>query len=307
MAVLDLFSKRQRRLRGEQSDVFRYDILPEPLRVQIIHILQATISPRLGGYGPQTLVTEIVENLRREYGAFQLVQEGRVDGGYGELCSFILGEQDIERVLDAVELVFKAIDKRTRGYTLAGRQDADKAASDAILELNVRFREHAVGYAFENGEIIRVDSQYLHQEVTKPALAVLSGPKYDGAQQEYLTAHEHFRKGDNKDCLVYCLKSLESVLKTVCSMKGWKYDKDKATAKDLIDICFSKGLVPQFWQTSMSGLRAILENGVPTARSRLAAHGQGLEPLDVPNHITAFVMHITGATIVFLSQAAAAK
>jgi hypothetical protein len=57
----------------------------------------------------------------------------------------------------------------------------------------------------------------------------------------------------------------------------------------------------------MSGLRAILENGVPTARSRLAAHGQGLEPLDVPNHITAFVMHITGATIVFLSQAAAAK
>ncbi len=39
VAVIDLFSKRQKRARGEMPDVFVYDDLPQPLRVQIVHII----------------------------------------------------------------------------------------------------------------------------------------------------------------------------------------------------------------------------------------------------------------------------
>ena len=39
MAVFDLFSKRQKRLRGEVLDVYQYDNIPSPLRVQIAHIM----------------------------------------------------------------------------------------------------------------------------------------------------------------------------------------------------------------------------------------------------------------------------
>jgi hypothetical protein len=38
MKVFDLFSKRQRRARGQVPDIFVYDDLPVELRVQIIHI-----------------------------------------------------------------------------------------------------------------------------------------------------------------------------------------------------------------------------------------------------------------------------
>ena len=40
MKVLDLFSKRQARQRGEVPDVFVYGVLPEQLRVQIVHIFR---------------------------------------------------------------------------------------------------------------------------------------------------------------------------------------------------------------------------------------------------------------------------
>ena len=38
MPIFDLFSKRQKKLRGETPDVYVYDELPNPLRVQIVHI-----------------------------------------------------------------------------------------------------------------------------------------------------------------------------------------------------------------------------------------------------------------------------
>ncbi len=38
MAIIDLFSKRQKRERGEMPDTWRHDVLPPPLRVQVVHI-----------------------------------------------------------------------------------------------------------------------------------------------------------------------------------------------------------------------------------------------------------------------------
>lgn len=45
MGIVDLFSKSQRRERGEIPDVYVYDIIPRELRVQIVHIVQDTLSP----------------------------------------------------------------------------------------------------------------------------------------------------------------------------------------------------------------------------------------------------------------------
>ena len=38
MDVVDIYPKRQKRLRGEVPDVYSYDALPKALRVQIVHI-----------------------------------------------------------------------------------------------------------------------------------------------------------------------------------------------------------------------------------------------------------------------------
>ncbi len=39
MVLLDPFSKRQQRLGGELPDVYTFDAIPQPLRVQIVQII----------------------------------------------------------------------------------------------------------------------------------------------------------------------------------------------------------------------------------------------------------------------------
>jgi hypothetical protein len=308
MNVFDLFSKREKRRRGDVPDVYSYDSIPKALRVQIVHIWRDTIGnaeqykDQYGPDGPRSVYEAIVETLCREYGVFALARNPEY--GYRncleELVSFFLTEGDMERVIDAIELSFRAIDGVTRGFNFLSRPNADELATEAISELNLRFREHGVGYQFVNGDIVRVDSEFIHHEAVKPALRLLSAKIYRGAQEEFLRAHEHYRQGNTKEALNEALKSFESTLKAVCKKRGWSIP-DNAASKALLDICFTNGLIPQFWQSSMGGLRTLLESGVPTSRHKLSGHGQGTRPTKVPGYIAAYVLHMTASAIVFLA------
>ena len=173
---------------------------------------------------------------------------------------------------------------------------------DAVEELNERFKEHGVGYQFTNGQIVRIDSEFIHAEIVKPALNTLSQQHFAGAQQEFLKAHEHYRKGNSKEALSECLKSFESIMKAICDKRGWSYNND-ATAKFLIQACFKNELIPSFWESHYSALRNLLESSVPTGRNKLSGHGQGTTPVSVPNHLVAYMLHMTASAIVFLAEA----
>jgi len=308
MSIFDLFSKRQKKLRGEVPDVYTYDKIPQPLKVQIIHIWRETLGDERNydeGYvGTHRAYKFIVETLCREYGLFSL--PGAKDYGerhyLSELANYLLQQQDAEKALDAVELSFRFIHRLTRDYNYLHRRDASEGADAALEELNARFREHGVGYQFADGEIVRVDSQLLHDEAVKPALALLRAAEYAGAQAEFLKAHEHYRHGRTKEALSECLKALESVMKAICAKRHWKHDPN-ATSKALIQVLFDKGLIPSFWQQHFSALRSTLESGVPTARNKLGGHGQGTRVVLVPEHLVAYVLHLTASAIVFLVEA----
>ena len=103
MPIFDLFSKRQKRLRGEMPDVYVYDDLPHSLRVQIVHIWKDTLQ---GHY------KFIVDTLCREYGVFVLADMSSsvytgIRDYQAELFKFFLEEENIEKALDAVELSFR--------------------------------------------------------------------------------------------------------------------------------------------------------------------------------------------------------
>ena len=308
MPIFDIFSKRQKALRGDIPDVYRYDDIPTQLKTQIIYIIEDVLGNRQQ-YENYSSVRDaynfIANTLRREYGVFHL------RGSYGErsdemanLMDFFLNEKNIEKILDVIELSFRVVDRVTRRYDYLNKQNASKDADLAIEELNIRFKEHGVGYYFTSGQIVRIDSELIHAEVVRPALKILSQSRYAGAQQEFLTAHEHYRGGKTKEALNECLKSLESVMKSICDKRGWSYgDGDAAHA--LIKICFDNGLIPPFWRAQFSALRSLLESGVPTARNRLGSHGQGAAPKPVPDHIAGYVLHMTAAAIVFLAEAEA--
>lgn len=195
MAIFNLFSKRQKRLRGDVPDVYLYDKIPKPLRVQIVQILREVLGdekdyksavygtydyPRVRG-----AYKFINQTLCREYGVFSLADYPNRECVVKDIFEFFLNEQDCDKVLDVIELSFKAIDVLTRERGYKNEANASEKADAAINELNARFKEHGVGYEYRNGELIRVDSELIHAEAVKPALILLS-EKFIKAQMKSL-------------------------------------------------------------------------------------------------------------------------
>lgn len=307
--IFDLFSKRQKKLRGDVPDVYVYDKIPDTLRVQIIHIWQDTLGNNNDYFGyyqenVQSNYKLIVETLCREYGLFNLPSHNKYNNRMylTELANFLLQEEDIEKIIDVVELSFKVINVYTKDYNYLRRSNYLELIENAINELNYRFKEHGVGFQFVENEIIRIDSELLHSEAVKPALKLLNQKNYQGAQEEFLSAYEHYRHGKNKESLNDCLKAFESTMKAICDKHKWQY-KSGDTAKNLIQICFDNNLIPSFWQAQFTSLRSMLESSIPTGRNKLSGHGQGTEPILIPNYLVAYMLHMTASTLVFLTTA----
>ena len=301
MAIHDLYSNRRKRELGEVSDVFIYDHLPVKLRVQIVHILRDAIGERENmGYATpaEGLYERIEDALLRHLGRLTLTPKKH---DREAIETLILSETDVEVCLDAIDLSLNVLERRSDdNYQSACHTDLTPA--QAIADLNQRFMQHGIGYRYESGRIVRIDSEYLHAEVIKPTLVLLQDKRYKGANDEFLKAHEHYRKGEIKDCLTNSLKALESTMKTICTIRNWAYQPTD-TAKPLLDICFTKGLFPAYLQSHYSSLRGMLESGVPPLRNKMGGHGQGPEVVDVPPHYAAYALHMTGSAIQFLIEA----
>jgi hypothetical protein len=235
----------------------------------------------------------------REYGRFQLLDQR---SSYDEqIFNFFFSTQDTERALDVIELSFRVIDSwvRQNHYDFI---EVKQSPDEAIAELNERFNEHGIGFQYESGDLIRMDSKLIHSEVVKPTLLLLHEKMYAGANDEFLRAHEHYRHKRYKECLNECLKAFESMMKAICKKRRWPYSETD-TAKTLLDICFKNGLVAPFWQSHFTSLRATLESGIPTVRNKTSGHGQGAEPTIVPASVASYVLHLTATTLLFLAQA----
>ncbi|MDH2499085.1 hypothetical protein R4578_05115 [Acinetobacter baumannii] len=296
MSIFDLFSKRQKKLRGEIPDVYRYDDIPKNLRIQIIHIVRDVLGNETSP-GAHQVYEFINKTLCKEYGLFYLGEAyEREDRA---IFNFLLNEKKHEYCLDVIEIFFKVINKYVRENPykfLSTKQKPDKA----IEELNIRFKEAGVGYQFEQDELIRVDSQFIHSEVVKPVLQLLGkDPDYQGAFAEFLSAHEHYRHQRYKECLNECLKAFESLMKSIHKKHSWPFNQND-TAKKLINSCLNNGLVPIYLQNQFSSLNILLESGVPTIRNKEGGHGQGHEIKEVPEHLTSYALHLTATNLLFL-------
>ncbi len=307
MAISNLFSKRQKKLRGDRPDVYKYDYIPNAFRVQIVHLWDDALGNRLE-YNDESLTVKnlyrlIVGTLCREYGMFTLAsfsQDESRDFRY-ELQAFFLSEIDHEKLIDTIELSFMTIDQKTRNYNYKYTQKYNKIADAVIKELNERFREHAIGYRFEDGRIFRIDAELIHSEVVKPALRILTSSYFEGAQEEFLKAHGHYREGNHKEALNESLKAFKSTMKAICDKNKWVYNP-KATSKQLIKICLDNDLISLFWRTQMHGLSSILESGVSVGRNKSERQDRDTTPPPVPDHVAAYVINMTASVIVFLGE-----
>jgi len=308
MGIIETYSKRQKRLKGKLVDVFTYGDVPVSLRIQICHIWKKCLGlPQRrnigGGRVDNPVYTTLHQELAAEFGQFSL--GSTLHGDAAAIIDFFTRQANTEQALDVIEMSFRFAINGNSSRQWIEEWEVEISSAEAVSDLNQRFLEHGVGYTFLDGEqpqLIKRDNEHLHQETVIPALQLLHEEGFKGANQEYRKAHEHYRHGAHKECLVECLKAFESTMKTICTKRKWVY-KDTDTARGLIDTCLQNGLLPPFMQTHLGTVKSALESAIPTVRNKLGGHGQGVEPNEVPQFYSEYLLHETAATILFLVDA----
>lgn len=306
--VYETFAKRQKRERGEVSDVFKYGVLPAPLRMQVVYILEAICRDTWVRLSAAALGTATI--MREELGLEQLVKvpQKYVNGKYQwdypeEIKQFILKSTNVDDVLSLVECMLHII----KEHIEAGEPQYRKKIAEYnehIGRLNIRFLEHGIGYAHENGILIRKDNELVHQTIVKPALAILNDARFKNAQDEYLKAHEHHMAGDYEDCLVNCLKAVESTIRVIADERNWPGVKPTDPAAKLIDHVMTNELLPKYVQTHFTSLKSCLESGVPTVRNKAGGHGKGVATAPAtPGYLSEYLLGESAVTIRLLVNA----
>jgi hypothetical protein len=300
-------------------DVYTYDKLPLFLKTQIAQIFKECIGPGWDNrewdgktwdldFPPQNANEEwedIASILDQEIEAFR---RPRVDVyAYGHCRHFLRTSSNINEVLSLIELCAQVMLKLAETNPLGGPgRGATGNPHEGVAELNQRFLQHSVGYQFENGEIIRIDSQYVHSEVVKEALRLLCEPEFKEANDEFMKAHRYLREGGGslRDCNTSALRAMENTLKVICDATGWTYQKGD-TVERLLAIVQREGLFPEYLLEDgyFRNLIGAMKAGVPKIRDRQGGHGAAPGDKPVPDHIGAFALHLTAANIVMLVKA----
>ncbi|WP_335903646.1 STM4504/CBY_0614 family protein [Shewanella algae] len=302
--IYDLYSTRNKPI---YPDIYRYDAPSPKLKIQIAQILMAAIGTEesIARYKtPSEDVYDAIFNiLLREYG---IVNGGRVKNSSGckWLESYIISGSNSEQFLDVLELACRMIDTyvRSNWIDFETHDNPSENPDDALAEINERMKRDGFGYEFTNGILVRIDDQYIHSEVVKPALLILQD--FDGARGEFLSAHEHYKHGAYEECILDCCKSFESLMKTICHDRGWITNKEMGTlpASKLIIKCVENKLIPDYMQNQFTGFKQLLESGVPSIRNKSAGHGVGKETRDIPQGLVSYALHLTATNLVFLGN-----
>jgi len=260
--------------------------LPRKVRERILHTLNQHNNGFYGGSRFEfKMMLHEVENLcLAKCGAIR-------DLSYGDASDIpIIGYFLTCAIQEATEFIEMCFQTRAMG-------GATEGAQRAIAAINRIFEEEGLGYELtppqlvDTGEpgllfgrptgrngyreelprLVKKGDRDVHEQVVKPALELLRDSRLATANSELLTAFEKVRHGQYADAITSCGAAFESVLRTICDVKKWPYDANRATCATLVEVCRDNGLFPAFY--------AEVFKAVGTVRNKLGdAHGKGSKP-----------------------------
>lgn len=307
MTMRKLFTQRQ----SEPPEDLRHDI-PNEVRLRFLYALQQVTGEHFG-----EVLHGLKERLLLAYGGLSAPGYVAARQSDDPVIEHFLSCDD-QQAVDFIEACFQ-----THGFW---RSCTYPSQENRLVEMaNEVFLENGIGYELTpyrtrttdedaavipgtpvSGKRVETDypeaivktSQYEHEQIVKPALEMLSDPRFQVANTEMLKAHADYRHGKLTDAITSCGAAFESVLKTICDAKGWSYNAEKDTLSALVRTCKDNSLFHGFYSP--------IFEATGTVRNKLGdAHGRGPKPLyDVePSHVE-HLIQITSAHILLVVKLA---
>lgn len=90
-----------------------------------------------------------------------------------------------------------------------------------VDKINLLLQSHGIRYRVEEGNLIRIDTEYTHNQIIKPRIATLgSSKKYQSAFDYFILALDHFKANKLEESIVSACKAYESTLKIILKENG---------------------------------------------------------------------------------------
>lgn len=269
----------------EVSDVFQYDVISDKLKNQFTFIVEESVDYNLNGYSvKQDFWQKIITRINVEFGKnIRSIStlERKVHETFLKL--------NTEESLYFFELL---IDEMNKSFHFD--------YSEFVKRVNKLFRENSFGYEIVQGQIIRIDRMFIHQEIVLQAIQLLHEVKFESASNEYMQAFEDYKNGNLKSAITNAGKAFESAMKIICEELNYSY-KQSDNAKKLISTLMNKEFIPSYLQTHFSGLSNTLESGLPTVRNK-HSHGDGVIEVEVTDKIVRYALNLCATNIVLLVE-----
>lgn len=275
---MPLFSQRK----DPAADTYVYSIAGN-VRNRLLHTIRLSLDEQGGGnLSIGAVFDEMRDKILQRYGGFRQSAYDAARSSNDPVLEHFFSCSD-EEVMDflqmcfetrwhcggqrTVEAVNRVLDEENIGYELT---EYSETYSDGAT-LFGKFSPTAKTVHAQLPKAVRRDEKVLHAETVKPCLLALSDTRFATASSELLSAFDEYRQGKFGDAVTDAGAAFESVLKTICTNKGWQYDKDRDTCSKLLEVCRARGLFHPFY-------KPILE-GTATIRNKLGdAHGKGPQP-----------------------------
>lgn len=300
-----LFVPYSRRNFPDDPSPFVLQPIPSSFKSQLVHIFNRVLGESLDGeHGGRVrwhIWKRIGDKLAEESGEVSLanVINARSHSYFSLVVGYITytrrSEDSPLPILDAIEIFL-------RECSLVSADNLLSSVDNAEREINQRLRQHRLAYQVQNGLIIRVDSQYIHRQVVRPAFHLLQDARFDVAEKEFLQAHDDYLDGHNRKAMAGAHNTVESVLKAICNNMGWKYAPADGT-KRLIDIVIrERQLVPALVEYDFKQWALAFEN-TATKVGNPRRHGAGSTEDIIPDSVAAYGLHTAAANIVLIVSA----
>jgi hypothetical protein len=206
----------------------------------------------------------------------------------------------VDEFLDYVEILIETgAAKRQIPRVAVGRSAS--AIPNAGDRVNQLFERHRFGYRIEDGEIRKVGSPALDEEVVGPALLAVQRPGWDEAERSFKEALQHQRgpESENDDALTAANAALEAALKAA----GFRGTHLGPLAKDFK----SSHTVPPELKGVPEALDTLLKRSGVLRNTLGDSHGKAAGAPQVPQELVDLAINWAGAFIVYLSRAVPAS
>lgn len=300
--ILDfLYSRRHKKENNLFPDVFTYDQMAEKLKITLYKVFNNGLEQcaKRQAYPNNNInhFYEFIHDSICEEHSFHYL-ENNYASYQDRVLTFFNSNSDLLIDLDILNLVLQIINITSKEY------DGAKL-KEYIHIINQRMLEHGFGYQYEDGLLIRIDSQHTHAEIIKPALSLLRDKRFEHADEEFRQAFEAYKSSDFENAIVKANNSFETTMKIICNLQGYGLPK-KHNATALIEHLRLQNFVPDFHIEVFKKLASSLDS-ISVIRNNVAGHGQGHEKRVIEESMVSYVLNMTASTIKMLVELNNAK